>query len=139
MYNCMKNMHFIALFRVERVAQRCFREFFSILRLFSDVVITFLLECVHFLVFHILRKLLCGLLFTVLSALSGPVLTECYNIMVWPLALCCFHTCNALKLVLSPCWTGLGWTVGKCVDIAGACRLVQVNTSCPPHPQQTIT
>ena len=111
-------------FRSEKLFRRIFQEFFSALRLCTDIFIAFLLECAHCLIFHILRKLCCGLLFTFLSAMSGPGLTDCYNTIVWPLAVCCLHVCRAGQMVVSPCVECLGWMAGRCVQIVSACRPV---------------
>ncbi|CAI8033507.1 hypothetical protein GBAR_LOCUS18890 [Geodia barretti] len=103
--------------------RRVFQEFFSCLRLCTDLFIVFILECAHCIAFHVLRKLLCGLLFTCLSSLSAPGLTDCYNVVVWPLALCCLQVCRAGGLVLGPCVECLGWPGNGC--------LVMVNPSIP--------
>ena len=112
--------------RSEQIFRRVFQEFFSFLRLCTDIVIVFVLECAHCLAFHVLRKLLCGLLFTCLSALSAPGLTDCYNIAVWPLAVCCLQVCRAGQVVLTPCVECLGWASGRCVEIVTAFRPVNV-------------
>ena len=77
--------------RSEKMLRRVFQESFSTLCLCTDIFIVFILECAHCIAFHVLRKLLCGLLFTCLSSLSAPGLTDCYNVVVWPLALCCLQ------------------------------------------------
>ncbi|CAI8033508.1 hypothetical protein GBAR_LOCUS18890 [Geodia barretti] len=109
--------------RSEKMLRRVFQEFFSCLRLCTDLFIVFILECAHCIAFHVLRKLLCGLLFTCLSSLSAPGLTDCYNVVVWPLALCCLQVCRAGGLVLGPCVECLGWPGNGC--------LVMVNPSIP--------
>ena len=113
-------------FRSEQLSRRIFQECFSTLRLCSDIFIAFLLECAHCFFFHILRKLCCGLLFTFLSAMSGPGLTDCYNIILWPLALCCLHICQAAQMVITPCVECLGWMAGRCVQIVSACRPIHI-------------
>ena len=118
--------------RSERMFCRVFQEFFSFLRLCTDIFIAFILECAHCFAYHILRKLLCGLLFTCLSALSAPGLTDCYNIVLWPLALCCLQLCRAGQLVFSPCLECLGWAAGQCVQIVTAFRPVTIVLSGSP-------
>ena len=99
-------LSFVLSFRCEKISHRIFQEFFSILRLCTDLVITFVLECAHYLAFHILRKLCCGLLFIFLSALAAPGLTDCYNTVMWPVALFCLQVCRAGRLRVWSVWDG---------------------------------
>ena len=121
-----ESVTFVSLSRSERMFRRVFQEFFSLLRLCTDVFIVFILECFHCLAFHVLRKLLCGLLFTCLSPFSSHGLADCYNIIVMPLALCCLQICRAWQLVLSPCLECLGWAGQWCLAMVTAFRPVNI-------------
>lgn len=135
-FNCFV---FSTFCRSERFFRRLFREVFSTIRLCTDVFITFLLECAHCFAFHFLRKLCCGLLFIILSAFSAPGLTDCYNVVFWPLAVCSSQVCQAMRIVATPCIECFGGIIGRCVEVVSAFRPVHVvsyKSSHEPHHTQ---
>lgn len=123
--------------RSEKFFRRLFREVFSTIRLCTDVFIMFLLECAHCFAFHFLRKLCCGLLFIILSALSAPGLTDCYNVVFWPLAVCSSQICQAMRIVATPCIECFGGIVGRCVEVVSAFRPVHVVSYKSHEPHHT--
>ena len=120
--------------RSEQLSQRCAAEVFSTLRVFTDFLLAFFLECLRYVTFHLIHKLCCGIVVVLSDSLLKPSTTECFNVLLWPLASCLWHTGRALKLCLGPCLEILASLVSQCVLVVRAFRLVEVNTR--PRPSQ---
>lgn len=121
-------------YRLEKVSQRCAAEVFSTLRVLTDFLLAFFLECLRYITYHLLHKLCCGIVVVLSDSLLKPSATECFNALLWPLASCLWHTGRALRLCLGPCFEILGALVSQCVLVVRAFRLVEINTR--PRPSQ---
>jgi len=119
---------------LEKVSQRCAAEVFSTLRVLTDFLLAFFLECLRYITYHLLHKLCCGVVVVLSDSLLKPSATECFNALLWPLASCLWHTGRALRLCLGPCFEILGALVSQCVLVVRAFRLVEINTR--PRPSQ---
>lgn len=115
--------------RAEKKYRRCAAELFSTLRIVSDCLIVFLLECAFYSVHHVCYKLFCGMATLVADAVCKPGIPACFNSVLWPLYMLAWKMNRSTKLCLGPCIELLGAIATHCATVARACRLVQVDTN----------
>eukprot|EP00731_Ephydatia_muelleri_P006078 Em0003g326a len=114
--------------RSEQKYRRCAAEVFSTLRIVSDCLIVFLLECVFYAAHHLCYKLVCGMAAMLADATCKPGIPACFNSALWPLYMLAWKMNRATKFCLGPCIDLLGAVATHCATVARACRLVQVDT-----------
>lgn len=110
----------------ERLSQRCSSEVFSVLRIASDWPIAFLLACLHYCLYHVARKLTCGVAHICSDALLKPFLQCCFNGLLWPLFSLAVQSSRACVLCCAPCLQCCGEGLRHCALLATACRLVEI-------------
>ena len=122
-------MHTDPLSRSEALSQRCAGELFSCLRVLTDFIIVFFLECLHYVLAHLLRKICCGLLLVISDALCKPTMADLFNAVWWPLCACLWQASRAVGLCLRPCFEVVGAGVAQCATLIRAFRLVEVQVN----------
>ena len=116
-------------YRSEQFSKRCAEELFSTLRVVTDCLIAFLLACTQFILFHLIRKICCGLMVVVADSICKPTLTDVFNAILWPFCSCLWHVGRAVKVCLGPCLEVMGIVVSQCALLIRSFRLVEVSVN----------
>ncbi|XP_070207345.1 uncharacterized protein [Littorina saxatilis] len=113
--------------RVEKLMKRGLQEFYGALRIVTSFIVLLVLETLSFVVGHIARPLVMGVIATAGNQLVKPVLAGAFNFIVQPFTIFAWNVLSGLRHVCQPVIDILDAVMSKCAILLRSFRLVEVN------------
>ncbi len=127
--------YYVSPCRAEELSQRCTQETISCIKIVSDFIINFTLGLVHLFLYHITRKLCCGLARIISDSVVKSGVDVSFNDILWPFCSCCYQLSKATTLTLTPFVDLVGTLLNHVANMCKAYRLIEIhynNTATKP-------
>ncbi len=118
---------YISNYRSEQLSRRCTEEVVSCMKIISDFIINFTLGLIHFFLYHIIRKLLCGVVRIISDTCIKSSIDVIFNGILWPLCAMSYQISKASVLILTPIVGLVGTLLNHVANMLKACRLIELH------------